>query len=74
MNIIAEGASSFFIRRAVREMQIFVLHGFAQGDRLQIIANARHALRPGVEFIILDYNESHPMQSLAFDSQTPHGN
>ena len=35
----------------------FVLHGFIQEDRLQIIANAKHALRPGGEFIILDYNE-----------------
>lgn len=35
----------------------FVLHGFIQEDRLQIIANAQRALRPGGEFIILDYNE-----------------
>ncbi len=35
----------------------FVLHGFVQENRLQIIDNARRALRPGGEFIILDYNE-----------------
>lgn len=35
----------------------FVLHGFIQQDRLKIIANAHRALRPGGEFIILDYNE-----------------
>jgi len=35
----------------------FVLHGFIQEDRLKIIANAQRALRPGGEFIILDYNE-----------------
>jgi ubiquinone/menaquinone biosynthesis C-methylase UbiE len=35
----------------------FVLHGFIQEDRLQIIANAHRALRPGGEFIILDYNQ-----------------
>lgn len=35
----------------------FVLHGFIQEKRLQIIDNARRALRPGGEFIILDYNE-----------------
>ena len=35
----------------------FVLHGFIQEDRLKIIANAWRALRPGGEFIILDYNE-----------------
>jgi len=35
----------------------FVLHGFIQEDRLKIIANARRALVPGGEFIILDYDE-----------------
>lgn len=35
----------------------FVLHGFVQEDREKIIANAQRALRPGGEFIILDYNE-----------------
>ncbi len=34
----------------------FVLHGFIQEDRLKIIKNAQRALRPGGEFIILDYN------------------
>ncbi len=34
----------------------FVLHGFVQEDREKIIANAQRALRPGGEFIILDYN------------------
>jgi demethylmenaquinone methyltransferase/2-methoxy-6-polyprenyl-1,4-benzoquinol methylase len=41
----------------------FVLHGFVQEDRLQIIANAQRALRPGGEFIILDYNEFDLKQS-----------
>ena len=35
----------------------FVLHGFIQEDRDIIIENAFRALRPGGEFIILDYNE-----------------
>ena len=35
----------------------FVLHGLVQEDRLKTIANAQRALRPGGEFIILDYNE-----------------
>ncbi|RKX82625.1 MAG: methyltransferase type 11 [Spirochaetes bacterium] len=35
----------------------FVLHGFIQEDRVVIIKNAFKALRPGGEFIILDYNE-----------------
>ncbi|MEA3351581.1 MAG: methyltransferase domain-containing protein [Chloroflexota bacterium] len=35
----------------------FVMHGFIQEDREKIIANAQRALRPGGEFIILDYNE-----------------
>ncbi len=35
----------------------FVLHGFIQEDRDKIISNAFKALRPGGEFIILDYNE-----------------
>ena len=41
----------------------FVLHGFVQEDRLKIIANAQSALRPGGEFIILDYNEFDLKQS-----------
>ena len=41
----------------------FVLHGFIQEDRLKIIANAQSALRPGGEFIILDYNEFDLRQS-----------
>ena len=41
----------------------FVLHGFVQEDRLKTIANAQRALRPGGEFIILDYNESELKQS-----------
>lgn len=35
----------------------FVLHGLIQEDRLKVIANASRALKPGGEFIILDYNE-----------------
>jgi len=38
----------------------FVLHGFTQEDRLRIIANAHRALRPGGEFLILDYDEFEP--------------
>jgi demethylmenaquinone methyltransferase/2-methoxy-6-polyprenyl-1,4-benzoquinol methylase len=41
----------------------FVLHGFIQEDRLKIISNAHHALRPGGKFIILDYNEFDPAES-----------
>ena len=41
----------------------FVLHGFIQQDRLRIIANARQALRPGGEFIILDYAHFDPPKS-----------
>ena len=41
----------------------FVLHGFLQEDRLKIINNAERALRPGGEFIILDYNEFDLAQS-----------
>ena len=41
----------------------FVLHGFVQEDRLRIIANARRALRPGGEFIFLDYAHFDPAQS-----------
>ena len=41
----------------------FVLHGFIQEDRLKTIANAQRALRPGGEFIILDYNEFDLKQS-----------
>ncbi len=54
----------------------FVLHGFIQEDRLQIIANAHRALRLGGEFITLDYNEFDPAQSpwpvrLAFNMECP---
>lgn len=54
----------------------FVLHGFVQEKRLQIIDNARCALRPGGEFIILDYNEFDLKQSsllarLAFKVECP---
>jgi len=35
----------------------FVFHGLIQEDRLKVIANARRALKPGGEFLILDYNE-----------------
>ncbi len=35
----------------------FVLHGLVPDERLKVIANAYRALKPGGEFIILDYNE-----------------
>jgi len=35
----------------------FVLHGLIQEDRLKVIANTYRALKPGGEFLILDYNE-----------------
>jgi demethylmenaquinone methyltransferase/2-methoxy-6-polyprenyl-1,4-benzoquinol methylase len=35
----------------------FVFHGVIQEDRLKVIDNARRALKPGGEFLILDYNE-----------------
>ena len=35
----------------------FVLHGLIQEDRLKVIANVCRALKPGGEFLILDYNE-----------------
>ena len=38
----------------------FVLHGFVQEDRLGIVGNAYQALRPGGQFLILDYNEFEP--------------
>ena len=41
----------------------FLLHGLIQEDRLKVIANAHRALRPGGEFIILDYNEFDLKQS-----------
>ena len=41
----------------------FVLHGFVQEDRLRILANVRRALRPGGEFLILDYNEFEPEEA-----------
>ena len=41
----------------------FVLHGFVQEDRLRILANVHKALRPGGEFLILDYNEFEPEEA-----------
>jgi ubiquinone/menaquinone biosynthesis C-methylase UbiE len=41
----------------------FVLHGLIQEDRLKVIANAHRALRPGGEYIILDYNQFDLKQS-----------
>ncbi|MFO7957907.1 MAG: methyltransferase domain-containing protein [Candidatus Brocadiia bacterium] len=41
----------------------FVLHGFVQEDRLRILSNVYRALRPGGQFLILDYNEFEPEQS-----------
>lgn len=41
----------------------FVLHGFVQEDRLRIVENAHRALRPGGQFLILDYDEFEPEQS-----------
>ena len=41
----------------------FVLHGFIQEDRLRIVANAHRALRPGGEFVILDYAHFDPAKS-----------
>lgn len=38
----------------------FVLHGFPQDVRMLIVANAFNALKPGGEFLILDYNEFVP--------------
>ncbi len=35
----------------------FVLHGFPQDVRMLIVGNASKALKPGGEFLILDYNE-----------------
>ncbi len=35
----------------------FVLHGFVQEDRIEIIKNAYNALKEGGQFIILDYSE-----------------
>lgn len=35
----------------------FVLHGLIQEDRQKVILNALRALKPGGEFLILDYNE-----------------
>jgi ubiquinone/menaquinone biosynthesis C-methylase UbiE len=43
----------------------FVLHGLIQEDRLKVIANVYRALKPGGEFLILDYNE--------FDLKVPTG-
>jgi len=41
----------------------FVLHGFIQEDRLGIVSNAYQALRPGGQFLILDYNEFEPTRA-----------
>lgn len=41
----------------------FVMHGFVQEDREKIIDSAFHALRPGGQFLILDYAECEPMES-----------
>ncbi len=41
----------------------FVLHGFVQEDRLHIVENVYRALRPGGQFLVLDYNEFEPEQS-----------
>ncbi|MBN1976624.1 MAG: class I SAM-dependent methyltransferase [Anaerolineae bacterium] len=41
----------------------FVLHGFVQEDRLRIVGNVYRALRPGGQFLILDYDEFEPDQS-----------
>ena len=54
----------------------FVMHGFIQEDRERIIANAVRALRPGGEFMILDYAEREPEKSswpvrLVFRAECP---
>jgi len=54
----------------------FVLHGLIQEDRLKVIANANRALKPGGEFLILDYNEFNLKRSplpvrLAFSLECP---
>lgn len=41
----------------------FVLHGFVQEDRLRIVDNVYRALRPGGQFLILDYDEFEPERS-----------
>jgi ubiquinone/menaquinone biosynthesis C-methylase UbiE len=41
----------------------FVLHGFVQEDRCRIVSNVYRALRPGGQFLILDYNEFEPERS-----------
>jgi demethylmenaquinone methyltransferase/2-methoxy-6-polyprenyl-1,4-benzoquinol methylase len=41
----------------------FVMHGFVQEDRERIIENAFRSLRPGGEFLILDYAECEPSES-----------
>lgn len=41
----------------------FVLHGFIQEDRLRIVENVYRTLRPGGQFLILDYDEFEPEQS-----------
>lgn len=41
----------------------FVFHGLVQEDRLRVIGNVYQALRPGGQFIILDYAEFEPETS-----------
>ncbi len=47
----------------------FVLHGFPQTARTQIIKNAFQALQKGGEFFILDYNEF-SLKEMSFFSRT----
>jgi len=41
----------------------FVLHGFVQQHRLQIVRNVHSSLRPEGRFFILDYDEVEPAQA-----------
>jgi len=41
----------------------FVLHGLIQEDRLRVIENVYRALRPGGQWLILDWNEFEPEQT-----------
>lgn len=41
----------------------FVFHGLIQTDRLRVIENVYRALRPGGQFVILDYAEFEPQTS-----------
>lgn len=50
----------------------FVLHGFEQPERLQIIANAYQALKPGGIFYIVDWNEFDPKTLTALASFSFH--